>query len=218
MEESNIRVLIADDHTVVRKGLKSLLSAEKYGINVIGEARNGQEAVEMALDLKPDVILMDLVMPVKSGIEAITEIRNVQDRARILVLTSFADDENVARAIKAGAYGFLLKDTSPDELVQTIHSVYGDKLTIPQELTKYLLTQDKVDEKQDLAWHELTPREIDVLKCVANGMANKQIALELSISTTTVRTHVSSMMRKLNLENRTQLAIFARENDLDQDD
>lgn len=215
MVETNITVLIADDHTVVRKGLKALLSSEKYGIEVIGEAKNGEEAVQMAFDLKPDVILMDLVMPVKSGIEAIAEIRNTDTKARILVLTSFADDENVARAIKAGAYGFLLKDTSPDELVQTIHSVYRDKLTIPQELTQYLLGGEKKKETQEEAWEELTPRELDVLRCVASGMANKQIALQLSISTTTVRTHVSSMMRKLNLENRTQLAIFARENDLD---
>ena len=215
MVETNITVLIADDHTVVRKGLKALLSSEKYGIEVIGEAKNGEEAVQMALDLKPDVVLMDLVMPVKNGIEAIAEIRNTDTKARILVLTSFADDDNVARAIKAGAYGFLLKDTSPDELVQTIHSVYRDKLTIPQELTYHLLGGAEEKNIQEETWEELTPRELDVLKCVAAGMANKQIALQLSISTTTVRTHVSSMMRKLNLDNRTQLAIFARENDLD---
>lgn len=214
MEETKIKILIADDHTVVRKGLKALLSSERYGIEVIGEARNGEEAVQMALELKPDVILMDLVMPVKSGIDAIAEIRQAQGEARILVLTSFADDENVKKAIKAGASGFLLKDTSPDELVQTIQSVYRNKFILPQELTQYLLGESKEEIDREGAWEALTPRELDVLKCVARGLANKQVALELSISTTTVRTHVSSLIRKLNVENRTQLAIYARDHDL----
>ncbi len=214
MVEMNIRVLIADDHTVVRKGLRSLLSAEKYGIEVIGEASNGDEAVEKARQLEPDVILMDLVMPRKSGQEAIVEIRQMQPGARILVLTSFADDENVKQAIRAGAYGFLLKDTSPDELVQTIHSVYADKLTIPQELTHMLLGSKALDKTLNLMGEDLTPRELDVLKCIAQGMSNKQIAQHLSIGTTTVRSHVSSMMGKLHVENRTQLAIYAREHDL----
>ena len=135
MEQEMIRVLIADDHTVVRKGLRALLSADKYGIEVIGEASNGIEAIRLALELNPDVILMDLVMPEKTGLQAIEEIKQIQPDARILVLTSFADDDNVPQAIRAGAYGFLLKDTSPDELVQTIRSVYANKLTIPQELS-----------------------------------------------------------------------------------
>lgn len=215
MEAGNIRVLIADDHTVVRKGLSTLLSTEKYGIEVIGEASNGQDAILMSRQLEPDVILMDLVMPGKSGLEAIPEIKQNQPQARILVLTSFADDENITQAIRAGAYGFLLKDTSPDELVQTIHSVYADKLTIPQEFTKALFSSSTTGEVEpDSAKEDLTPRELDVLKCVAQGMSNKQIAQTLSISTTTVRSHVSSMIRKLNVENRTQLAIYAREHDL----
>ena len=214
MEESTISVLIADDHTVVRKGLRSLLSGEKYGIDVIGEAKNGQEAVQKAEELNPDVILMDLVMPIKSGIEAIKEIKKNQPDARILVLTSFADDENVAGAIEAGAYGFLLKDTSPDELVETIHSVFKDKLTIPQEYTQILLAKKDIKQEKDSTSEILTPREIDVLKCVAQGMSNKQIAQTLFISTTTVRSHVSSVIRKLNLENRTQLAIYAKDHEL----
>jgi NarL family two-component system response regulator LiaR len=214
MALENIRVLIADDHTVVRKGLKALLSAGKYGVEVIGEARNGEEAVQLAEQLEPDVILMDLVMPGKSGMQAIMEIRQMQPNARILVLTSFADDENVTQAIRSGAYGFLLKDTSPDELVQTIHSVYADKLTLPQELTHLLLGGKSEQEEPDLAQVDLTPRELDVLGCIARGMSNKQVAQTLSISTTTVRSHVSSMMRKLDMENRTQLAIYAREHDL----
>ena len=214
MTETNIRVLIADDHTVVRKGLKALLSSEKYGIEVVGEASNGDEAVQKAAQLEPDVILMDLVMPGKTGLEAIPEIKQMQPGARILVLTSFADDSNVAKAIRAGAYGFLLKDTSPDELVQTIRSVYADKLTLPQELT-HILFGDEVNEKEpDSMQQDLTPRELDVLRCIAQGMSNKQVAQELSVSTTTVRSHVSSLIRKLSVENRTQLAIYAREHDL----
>jgi NarL family two-component system response regulator LiaR len=196
---------------VVREGLKALLSARKYGIEVIGEASNGEEAVQKAQQLEPDVILMDLVMPGKSGLEAILEIKQNQPQARILVLTSFADDDNVPQAIQAGAYGFLLKDTSPDELVQTIHSVYADKLTIPQELTHVLLGGKGAQVEQGTTTDDLTQRELDVLKCIAQGMSNKQIAQTLSIGTTTVRSHVSSMIRKLNLENRTQLALYAHE-------
>jgi NarL family two-component system response regulator LiaR len=158
---------------------------------------------------------MDLVMPVKSGMDAIVEIKQIQPNARILVLTSFAEDENVIQAVRSGAYGFLLKETSPDELVQTIHSVYADKLTIPQELSLVLLGGGKPAEKGVVSTNEgLTGRELDVLKCIAQGMSNKQVAQTLSISTTTVRSHVSSMMRKLNVENRTQLAIYAREHGL----
>jgi len=214
MAEPNIKVLIADDHTVVRKGLKALLSAEKYDIDVIGEASNGDEATRMAEELKPDVILMDLVMPIMSGLEAIEAIKRIQPQARILVLTSFAEDENVIKAIQAGAYGFLLKDTSPDELVQTIHSVNAERLILPKELTQALLGGKAVQDKKDQADENLTRRELDVLRCIARGMSNNQIAQALSIGTNTVRSHVSSMIRKLNLENRTQLAIHARENEL----
>jgi DNA-binding NarL/FixJ family response regulator len=214
MAQELIRVLIADDHTVVRKGLKALLSADKYGIEVIGEANNGVEAVQFAVELKPDVILMDLVMPEKTGLQAIEEIKQVQPDARILVLTSFAEDDNVSQAIRAGAYGFLLKDTSPDELVQTIRSVYANKLTLPQELSYVLLRGNPTGGAPDPKLEALTSREQDVLRCIAQGLSNKQIAQKLSIGTTTVRSHVSSMMRKLDLENRTQLALYAREKDL----
>ena len=150
----------------------------------------------------------------KSKLEAIPVIKRKQPRARILVLTSFADDENVSRAIRTGAYGFLLKDTLLDELVQTIHSEYAHILTLPQELT-HILFGDEVNEKEpDSMQQDLTPRELDVLRCIAQGMSNKQVAQELSVSTTTVRSHVSSLIRKLSVENRTQLAIYAREHDL----
>jgi two-component system, NarL family, response regulator LiaR len=212
MTDGKIRVLIVDDHNVVRKGLSLLLSAEKYNIEVVGEAGDGEEAILKAIQLEPDVILMDLVMPKKSGIEAISEIKKKQPKARILVLTSYAEDKKVSEAILAGAYGFLLKDTSPDELVQTIHSVYADRLTLPQELAHVLLGSKMAsDEFQS---DDLTQRELDVLRCIAQGMSNKQAAQHLSIETTTVRSHVSSLMRKLGTENRTQLALYAREHHL----
>ena len=212
MADGKIRVLIVDDHNVVRKGLSLLLSAEKYNIEVVGEAGDGEEAILKAIQLEPDVILMDLVMPKKSGIEAISEIKKKQPKARILVLTSYAEDKKVSEAILAGAYGFLLKDTSPDELVQTIHSVYADRLTLPQELAHVLLGSKMAsDEFQS---DDLTQRELDVLRCIAQGMSNKQAAQHLSIETTTVRSHVSSLMRKLGTENRTQFALYAREHHL----
>jgi DNA-binding NarL/FixJ family response regulator len=214
MSQRKIKLLIADDHTVVRKGLSSLLSSDKYGIEVAGEASNGNEAVEMSKQLQPDVILMDLLMPGKSGLEAIKEIKQFQPQARILVLTSYADDENVITAIQSGAYGFLLKDASTEELVHTIHSVYADKLTLPQELTHILLRGPAQSREATSEPDVLTERETDVMRCVAQGMSNKQIARQLSISTATVRSHVSSMMRKLDLENRTQIAIYAREHGL----
>ena len=214
MTGATIKVLIADDHMLVRKGLRELLSEETYGIEVVGEAVNGEDAIRKSRELSPDVILMDVVMPVKSGIEAIIEIKRMQPDARILVLTSFADDENVSSAVRAGAYGFLLKDTSPDDLVQTIRSVYADKLTLPQQFTQALLGGKAAEPKKDAPVEEVTPRELDVLQCIARGMSNNQIALELSIGSNTVRSHVSSLIRKLNLENRTQLAIYAREHNL----
>lgn len=210
---SRISVLVVDDHTVVRKGICTLLSSDKYGIEVVGEAGDGREAVVLARDLQPHVILMDLVMPVKSGLEAIEEIRKDNSNARILVLTSHAEDAELIRAIKAGAMGYLLKDASPDELIQAIHSVALDRISLPPDILKKMLNgqEGAGSEKPN---NDLTAREMDVLRCVSNGLSNKQIAEKLSVSTTTVRSHVSNILRKLNLENRTQLAVYAREKGL----
>jgi len=215
MSQEKIKVLIADDHTVVRKGLSALLSDEKYGIEVIGEASDGDEAVKNALELTPDVILMDLVMPRVGGLEAIQRIKAKLPEAHILVLTSFADDENILEALKTGAHGFLLKDTSPDELVQTIKLVYHDQLTLPRAYTNILLgNADRIQEEETFR-QTLTARELDVIQQIALGLSNAQIANALTISTTTVRSHISNMLRKLDLENRTQLAIYARDHHLD---
>jgi DNA-binding NarL/FixJ family response regulator len=208
-----IRVMIVDDHTVVRKGLSVLLSADKYGIEVVGEAADGRDAINKLPSLEPDVILLDLAMPGMGGLQAIPAILQIKPEMRILILTSFAEDSQVLEAIKAGALGYLMKDASPDELVSTIHTVYLNRMSLPPELARKVMLRSP----QSVAEHPLdvlTNREKDVLRWVVQGYSNKQIAAELSVSTTTVRTHVSNLLRKLNLENRTQLALFARQNHL----
>lgn len=208
-----IRVLVADDHHVVRKALCSLLTT-KYGIEVVGEAADGVEAVDMASRLQPDVILMDLVMPRKTGLEAIIEIKKENPKARILVLTSFSEDAQIMAAIKAGAMGYVLKDASPDELIHTIHGVNMGKLSIPVDMMQIVMGGSSDLSKEGEPGSELTAREIDVLRQLVLGRSNQEIADELSLGTTTVRTHVSSILRKLELENRTQAAIYAIEKGL----
>lgn len=209
-QETKIRVLIVDDHTVVRRGLATLLSAPKYGVSVLGEAGDGLAAVEQTRTLRPDVILMDLFMPGTGGIEAARLIRRENQQVRILVLTSSGDEAQVLQALRAGANGYLLKDASPDELVNAIKSVFYGQLALPHGLAqKVILEAAGVSSKPDA--DPLTDRERDVIGCIVQGMSNKQIASELAISTTTVRTHVSNILRKLNLENRTQIALYARD-------
>jgi DNA-binding NarL/FixJ family response regulator len=211
--DEKIRVLIVDDHNVVRKGLLALLSAEKYGIQVVGEAADGRDAIEQARLLQPQVILLDLAMPGMGGLEAIPAIRQVDPDARILVLTSYAEADQVKMAIGAGALGYLMKDASPDELVSTIHNVYLNRMSLPPDLARKMMLKSQETEIEPSPGG-LTERELDVLRCVAQGYSNKQIATELTVSTTTVRTHVSNLLRKLNLENRTQLALYARQHNL----
>jgi DNA-binding NarL/FixJ family response regulator len=217
MSNGKISILIADDHNVVRMGLGALLSKDEYNLEIIGEASDGEEAVQKALQLQPDVILMDLSMPRMDGIQAILQIKKNQPKARILVLTSYSDDLQVAEAMRAGAYGYLLKDTSPDELVQTIRTVFAGKLILPQTLARFLLEDILAENGQSASngsngavqTGHLTGRELDVLRCLSQGMTNKQIAQQLSVGVTTVRTHIASLMRKLDMQNRTQLALYA---------
>lgn len=205
-----IKVMVVDDHNVVRKGLCSLLTS-KYGLEVVGEAADGVEAVDKARDLHPDVILMDLVMPRKTGLEAIIEIKKENPQARILVLTSFSEDAQIAAAIKAGAMGYVLKDASPDELIHTIQSVHMGKLSIPADMMQIVLAGSTEKSESGSPETELTSREVEVLRHLALGQSNQEIAEALGVGTTTVRTHVSSILRKLNLENRTQAALYAIE-------
>ena len=210
-----ISVLIVDDHTVVRKGLESMLSAQKYGIEVVGEAGDGQSAIELAFKLRPDVILMDLSMPLMGGLEAIQAIKAQGCESGILVLSSFGDNERVTAAIRAGALGYLVKDSTPDELVNAIQAVSLGHFSLPKELSHALFGLPG-DSTSQSPTSDLTAREEEVLSCLADGASNKEIAIRLGIGLTTVRTHVSSILRKLDLENRTQAALYARSQGLDE--
>jgi NarL family two-component system response regulator LiaR len=209
-----IRVLVVDDHPIVQQGLSGLITA-RYKMTVVGEAKDGVEAVEKARALRPDVILMDLVMPGKSGLEAIAEIKQEQPEACILVLTSFGEEDQVSAAIKAGALGYLLKNSPPDELLHAIREVARGNLFLPQNVA-LKLQQDLQQPKPKPTTPEipLTERELEVLRLVARGWSNKQIAVKLVISEVTARYHLSNILGKLHLDNRTQVAVYAAQNGL----
>ena len=203
-----IRILIADDHAVVREGLRGFLGTEP-DLEVVGEATNGIETVEKFRSLHPDVILLDLVMPRKSGIEAIVEIKREDSDAHILVLTSFAEDENVFPAIKSGALGYLMKDSSPDELVDAIRQVHRGEPSLHPSIALKLMRELNQPTGLPRTEEPLTKREVDVLRLVARGLANQEIASTLSVEERTVSKHVSSILDKLHLANRTQAALYA---------
>lgn len=203
-----IHILIVDDHVIVREGLRALISG-KPDMELVGEACNGQEAVLQARSLQPDVILMDLVMPGKSGIEAIREIRGENPEARILVLTSFSEDDQVFSAVKAGALGYLLKDSSPQELLEAIRCVYRGESSLHPAVARKLMLGYRQDQEAGPDVAALTEREVEVLKLVARGLANQEIAQQLLVSEGTVRFHVGNVLGKLGLENRTQAALYA---------
>ena len=203
-----IRVLIADDHAIVRKGLRALLATER-DIEVIGEAEDGAQAISQARALQPDVILMDLVMPKMDGIEATRQITEQQSGAHILVLTSFAADDKVFPAIKAGALGYLLKDSGPDELVEAIHQVQRGEPSLEPLIARKVLHELAQPPKQPPTVDPLTERELAVLRLIAQGKSNRDIAEQLVITEMTVRTHVSNVLSKLHLASRTQAALYA---------
>ena len=205
---NSIRVLVADDHAIVRKGIRALLATEP-DIEVVGEAEDGREAVTEAEKLQPDVILMDLVMPEMDGIEATRRITARWPEARILVLTSFAADDKVFPAIKAGALGYLLKDSGPEELVQAIHQVYRGESSLHPTIARKLLQELSGPSERPPTPEPLTEREVEVLRLVARGQSNREIADQLVISEATVRTHVSNVLGKLHLASRTQAALYA---------
>jgi NarL family two-component system response regulator LiaR len=215
----NIRVLIVDDHDIVREGQRALINTEP-GMEVIGEAKNGIEAIELADTLQPDVILMDLLMPKMDGIEASEEIKKGNPEARILVLTSFAEDERVFAAIKAGAQGYLMKDSSPQTILKAIHEVHSGEASMSPRIAQKLIHELQRKSDSPPTEEPLTAREMEVLKLIARGLSNQEIAEELMISEPTARTHVTNILGKLHLANRTQAALYAlREGlaDLEQD-
>jgi len=203
-----IRVFIADDHPIVRRGIRDLLETEP-GIEVAGEAQNGQEAVDGVAHTVPDLVLMDLVMPGMDGIEATRRIREQHPAVRVLVLTSFATDDKVFPAIKAGASGYLIKDTGPEDLLRAIRQVHRGETTLHPAIAQMLLQEISSPSEKPLSQDPLTAREAEVLKLLARGLNNQEIADALVVSVATVYTHVSNILAKLHLASRTQAALYA---------
>jgi NarL family two-component system response regulator LiaR len=201
-------VLIVDDHAIVRKGVRALLATET-DICVVGEAEDGRGAITKAQRLGPDVILMDLAMPVMNGVDAIRHLSTEMPEIRILVLTSFAGMDKVFSAIKAGALGYLLKDSGPEELVEAIHQVHSGNASLHPAVARKLLEELSDPSLPKPVEDPLTDREKEVLCLVAQGRANQGIADQLAISEATVRTHVSHILAKLELSSRTQAALYA---------
>lgn len=203
-----ITVFVADDQSIVRNGVLALL-ATKPDIQVVGEATNGHEAVSGVLRLQPEVVLMDLVMPEMDGIDAIHAITEQWPAAQILVLTSFATDDKVFPAIKAGALGYLLKDSTPQDLLDAIRQVRRGEVSLHPTIARKVLRELSQSAVQNQDVDSLTERELEVLKLIARGLSNDEMAVQLVISEATVRNHVSNILSKLHLANRTQAALYA---------
>jgi two-component system, NarL family, response regulator LiaR len=200
-----IRVLLVDDHPVVRQGLRALLSTHE-GIEVVGEADDGEAAVAAADRLSPDVVLMDVVMPGLDGVEALRRIGERRPQTRVVMLTSYADERRAMEAVDAGASGFLLKDASPRDVAAAIRAAHRGEAVLNPAVAAKLLAERR---RPPAAHADLTARELDVLRLIARGLQNKQIAAELHVSEKTVKTHVSAILRKLGVTDRTQAAMYA---------
>ena len=204
-----IRVAIADDQQLFSGGLARIIGVQP-DIEVVGEVHNGEEAVELCLETEPDVVLMDISMPVMDGVSATRKIREVLPRTRILILTVHTDDGHVFQGIKAGAQGYLLKDCTPEDLTRAIRTVYAGDTIMAQDIAQKMLTtfEGIRNEDAEITPH-LTERELEVIKALAQGMSNKQIAQSLHISEKTVRNHASNIYKKLHIYDRTQAVIYA---------
>lgn len=210
---NTIRILIADDHVVVRQGLAAMLTS-RNGMELVGEATNGREAVQLERELAPDVVIMDLQMPQMDGIEATMAIKKQNPKARILVLTSFSEEDRASAIMDAGAAGYLLKDSGADELLQAIRSIHSGHLVMSPEVMRAISTTSQQPRDEKLPSVDLTPRELEVLQGIVDGLTNQGIAVKLGISSTTVRSHVSAILSKLGVTNRTQAALIAQERQL----
>jgi DNA-binding NarL/FixJ family response regulator len=210
----SIKILIADDHHVVRRGLIFFLNTQD-DIEVIGEASNGEEALSLVKELRPDIVVMDLAMPVLDGIEATKRIKIEGLAVKVMILTSFYDQDHILPAIEAGAAGYYLKDSDPDELVSAIRKIHDGEKQFHSKVTTQLVSAltGKVETKNDESLQDkLTKREMDVLKEITRGKSNKEIAASLFITEKTVKTHVSNILAKTQLQDRTQLALYAVRN------
>ena len=207
--DETIRVMLVDDHAVVRQGLKAFLATE-HGIEVVGEASNGKEAVALAAQLHPDVVLMDLVMPELDGIGATEAIKQASSDIDVIAMTSFIEDEKVFGAMRAGATGYVLKDADPDEVVHAIRSAVLGEVHLDPRVARRLMEELNPNRPKHITVQEaLSEREVEVLKLVARGYSNQRIADELIISPKTAKTHVSNILSKLGLASRTQAAVYA---------
>lgn len=208
MSETQISVLIVDDHLVVREGIGAMLEVQS-DITVVGAAADGVEAIALAQDLQPDVLLLDLMMPHKDGLATIRELKQLELSARILVLTSFADDEQIFPAIKSGALGYLLKDASRDQLLQAIRDVAQGRAFLHPTIALKLMQELDQPSELPATSDPLTRREVETLRLIAQGLTNQEIATELVIHERTVAKYVSNILSKLHLANRTQAALYA---------
>jgi NarL family two-component system response regulator LiaR len=201
--DASVRLLLVDDHAVVRQGLKMFLTMDP-GLEIVGEAANGREALDLVEKLSPDVVLMDLLMPVMDGITAIREIKRRFPDVEVIALTSVLEDEKVVGAVQAGAMGYLLKDTQADALIEAIYAASRGEVRLHPEAARRLVREVRTPDMRE----SLTPRETEILRFIGRGYSNKNIARELDLSERTVKTHVSSLLSKLGLSSRTQAALF----------
>lgn len=207
-----IKILLVDDQSLIRRGLKALLSFES-DFQVVGEADNGEIAIHQVEVLQPDVVLMDIRMPIMDGVAATREISQRFPQAKVLVLTTFDDDEYVTQALQYGAVGYLLKDTPPEELAQAIRAVYKGYTQLGPGIGKKVMAQITAPHADRTeGWEQLTPREQEILQLIAKGASNREIAQTLYISEKTVKNHVTNILSRLNLRDRTQAAIWANSN------
>lgn len=208
MTDTTIRVLIADDHAIVREGMRRLLGG-RGEFELIGEAADGEQAVAMVRSLRPDILVLDLKMPRLDGLGVIQALKHDPPATRILVLTSFDDDDKVFSAIKLGAQGYLLKDSLPEQLIQALHDIHEGKSSLHPEIARKVLREIRQPPALPAAEEQLTEREVEVLQLVAQGLSNNEVALRLVISERTVAGHVRNILGKLHLASRTQAALYA---------
>jgi NarL family two-component system response regulator LiaR len=207
-DQPKIRVLIVDDHAIVRQGLRTFLELQD-DLSVVGEAPNGRAAVTLAAQQRPDVVLMDLVMPELDGIAATRQVREACPSAQVIALTSFSEDDRIIPAIQAGACSYVLKDISPEALVEVVRAAARGEARLHPDVARKLMNQVARPPAAAQGMEELTGREVEVARLVARGLSNREIAGAMVISEKTVKTHISSIFSKLGLEDRTQLAIYA---------